>query len=259
MSTMRVATIVPISQLDLIEEQDYHLCLAHLAPKSKSYREFYTRQSQKPGSYVILDNGAAEGASQPIEFLVEAALQIGAHELVLPDVLFDAAATLRSSYTALSYISSQNMDTLNTMVVPQGRTLQEWYRCAEVMMGWPVTCIGISKFLSTKEGYVARLRARGFLEKEWLQEKPHRPRKQVHLLGCNSHVGETLMVASKYSVRGTDSAIAYIFTKAGVSLGLHTSRPKEEIDFFEAEGAVDDTLLRANIRLWTEAFDQWSA
>ncbi len=244
---MQVATILPTRYLWLEADSDYHLCLAHLLHSDPEYANFFKEQSRR-GSYVIMDNGVVEtGEAMPIEELMELADCVEASEIILPDVLRDKDATLGLSEGALIY--AQNHGWCGSiMAVPQGNTPEEWKECLEVMVTWPVTAIGISRFL-VPEVYPNRAEALrdAYDQLTWMD-------KCYHLLGCPGHPQE-IWDAYKVlpqSVRGTDSGIAAIYTEAGLLAEEGHGKPDVELNFSAGDGYAeyDADLLMRNYAWW---------
>ena len=243
---MQVATILPTRYLWLEADSDYHLCLAHLLRHDPEYTDFFADQSRR-GSHVIMDNGVVEtGEAMPIEELMELATHTGATEIILPDVLRDKDATLGLSEQALIY--AQNSGWYGgIMAVPQGDTPEEWRGCFEGMLGWPITAIGISRFL-VPDVYPNRAEAlRDIYDLlTWTD-------KRYHLLGCP---GDPQEIWEAYNVlpgqvRGTDSGIAAIYTEAGLLAEDGHSKPDVELDFRAGDKlGYDSELLIRNWAWW---------
>jgi len=244
---VKVASIVPVSYLYLIQSKNYHMCLAHLANSIPRYADFYKEQAQK-GKFVIMDNGAAEGEQQRVDTLVRLAASINPTELILPDVLYDSEATLDRSYKAIDVVKRSGLE-CRLMAVPQGRTLHEWVGCALEMLQWPVDTIGISKFLNYVLGPYVRLLAIAAI-------LPKLKDKDIHLLGCACDAREVGVINDFFGsrVRGVDSSIAYIYARSGINMhnALRNNIPRSqaEIDFMEE--STDTSLISDNITIWED-------
>ena len=102
---------------------------------SKEYSDFYLpiahqiKESDKDlfqDKYCVLDNGAFElGGSIDEDELLEIAKWLEPNEVVVPDVIHDANATMES---ASRFFSKCPVD-YNYMFVPQGKTWEEWLKC----------------------------------------------------------------------------------------------------------------------------------
>jgi hypothetical protein len=245
---MKAATILPTRYLHIIKDRDYHMALAHLIGKDKEYTDFYTERAKD--GFVMLDNGVIEtGTPMPIATLVRKAGEIGANEIILPDVFKKSDETLEAIYDAMDYVQG-HAPWLNVMAVPQGDAWEEWCNCAQAIIAeFPVHTIGIPKVLTQIGGRDARLNAiRQFHEN--LTEV------DIHLLGCWSNPLELTMIEMEArknnwtNVRGCDSAIAYVYAREGILISA-APRPTGEIHF-DAQDADMDRLLR-NIYIWEEA------
>lgn len=245
---MKAATIVPQNYLHLVAHQPYHLALAHLVGKEGfgHYTNFYRNIGHDPEKFLILDNGLIEGDPRPIEELVNKAAFLHADELVLPDVFQDLMGTLKASYDALNYVRKKS--TVRVMAVPQGSTYENWLICAKEMLEWDIDTLAIPKVVTKMAGRDGRLHALQDLH-DLLEKK----KVDVHLLGCwespleLKYIESFVKTGEAYPVRGVDSAIAYVYARAGLRMS-EAERPPGAIDF-DARDA-DEELLKYNIEMW---------
>lgn len=107
---------------------DYHLILAHEVVKDKEYAEYYSNLGEE--HTIILDNGTVENGSVQVG-LVEEALKILNRKVicVAPDFLGDKDNTLEAS---TEFLKKCNLPEDEVMIVPQGKTWQEWVECFEL-------------------------------------------------------------------------------------------------------------------------------
>jgi len=247
MVKMHVASIVPIPYLNLVKGKLYQMCLAHLALQHDGYADFYRNEKQN-GAFVLLDNGAAENAQPALDLLVRAIEKVQPTEVILPDVIYDSEQTLDRSYRAIHKIK-QHFD-VKLMAVPQGSTVSEWVSCAQAMLTWPISSIGISKFMSYKLGPCIRSTLFHLIERDLEQHHV-----EVHLLGCAYDPREigALNFVSNW-IRGTDSSIPYVYARQGenvyTAVKSNVPRDQNEIDF--TDSSVNAALLAANIRVWED-------
>lgn len=250
MKDFKVAQIVPRSCLDLVKDNHYHMCLAHLVHEENEdrrwsvttdyrYTSFYRRMSDE-GKFVIMDNGAAENAQLGEYELLEMYELIRPTEIVVPDTLLDSADTL---WKMSKFVAAHGDLPYRFMGVPQGKTLTEWIDCANVMMACPrINTIGISKFLNiaTKNPW-ARLDAASAVQT--FAKLSGRNDIEIHLLGCDEGPAIVKKIQQTIPmVRGCDSAFAYIAAKSGQPITADTKRPEGEIDFMHGDcvdGVVD--------------------
>lgn len=258
---MKVATILPQTHLESTRYDSYLMALAHLIdkPGMETYTEFFKEKSKEPGTFIIMDNGLIEGDPRPISELLDKALSIGADELILPDVFRDSLATLNAVNTATDYLVSQGerIQGMGFMAVPQGKTLDEWLDCASMLLNNPlVTCLGIPKVLVDIAGRDGRYDAI-----EALMERVHDLNGvALHLLGCwrtpleVSIIAKGMEIGDLPEIRGVDSAIPYVFARAGLYINEDDRPDSNPIDF--ADGKLEEgSKLEYNILLWRDAVD----
>jgi hypothetical protein len=243
---MNAATIVPEPYLHLIENDTYHMCLAHLIGKVgfEEYTKFYGRIGGRLGKFLIMDNGVVEGDPRPIEELVHKAHGVNADELVLPDMFYDKEATLEIAANALAYVKVTSSK--RTMVVPQGKDFVEWFDCARTMLTWDVDTIGIPKLLVKMLGRDGRLEALEALQ-------PFLGDKDVHMLGCYESPLELKLIENQVRagkikpVRSVDSAIAYVYARSGIKM-CDAERPIGTVNFAAEDADIE--ILKFNIEMW---------
>lgn len=232
MKEFKVAHIVPVSHLEDTVNNQYHMCLAHLVEENDEYAAHFAKMAVE-GKFVLMDNGAAEGAQLKPEALFEMYEEIEPTEIVLPDTLYEPASTIQKSRAFLQMMQDRGIE-YRTMAVPQGRTLEEWAACARIFVkDTRVSAIGVSKFLNiaTKDRYV-RFKACEILG-NLMREYDRMDSLEVHLLGCDEGPLIVKMCQEAYPfVRGCDSAFAYLQAQAGKRMTLRDDRrPDGTIDF----------------------------
>jgi len=256
---MKMASIVPQNYLDMTAESDFHMALAHLVGKAgfEKYTAFFT--NRKKGSFCILDNGVVEGEPMTIADVVDRAILIHADEIILPDVLKDAEATMRDTMNALDYLKERfgSLDALpfKLMVVPQGRDEEDWLQCAKYMVrNLPIHTIGIPKHLNEtcgrRDGRLYAISDLGDLVGAELTNNSI----EIHLLGCATTPLEVLTIAKASEqgiipeVRSCDSAIPYVYARNNLKFSDSDRPDKEPIDF--KLGCCNEMLLAYNILAW---------
>lgn len=229
MKKFKIAQIVPVLHLEQIENNHYHMCLAHLVGDTR-YAKFYERMA-KEGKFVLMDNGAAEGSQLSVEELLKMYALISPTEIVLPDTLNDCVDTLRKT---LAFAHEYKHLPYRFMGVPQGKDFDEWCACVEVMLREPrINSIGVSKFLNiATERDDIRFHACAYIAK--VASELGRRDVEVHLLGCDEGPSMVGQIQELFPiVRGCDSAFAFIATQANVKIDEDTERPEGEIDFID--------------------------
>jgi hypothetical protein len=128
-----VSLIAPADYLERFVAQDpptVHYVAAQRVLANLDYRRFYRTQAEM-GAFLILDNGVFDlGQSISVEDLRRAATMIKAHEIVLPDVINDGAATVSSSSRAAREYH-RLADSVRLCAVVQGATNSDWLHCYE--------------------------------------------------------------------------------------------------------------------------------
>lgn len=269
---MKIALIPPIPNLSLAREGDgIHLLLAHLC-KDQRYVDFYKERSRR-GDYIILDNSAHEhGTGSPMQGLLKLAKRVGAHEVVVPDVLFSMEETLDSAQDTLDWLVTvegwaayRRAGTPRLMLVPQGESLAELSVClVGLLQAWckfvkeapdlvPTPVIGISKDYQVYEGGL-----QGFVAKT---VGPYRGNGifDVHLLGWANDLWATAQIQRSCPwVRSTDSAKPFVYALSKIKLepgGDYPQYPRRKEDYFIAKIEDPEVLeiARANVQVYRAA------
>lgn len=242
--------------------------LSHLMP-DPAYLTFYREQRLK-GSYLVLDNGAHENtAGEAMKDLLLKGWWVRADEIVLPDTLFDHRATVRGAEEALIYLLGPGQEMWpdhqypQLMLVPQGRTRDEWDRCFQDLIAAYVqtqqarpdlfkrsVTIGVSKdYDMWPGGHPALLEhLEGFLE--WMKF-------DVHLLGWASNLTVLEHMSRRFDwIRSTDSAKPFVYAINDIRLrrGESPEYPHRDPDYFEHLMTWQaERLARHNVRVFQEA------
>lgn len=255
---MQVATIVPQNYLHLIENDEYFMCLGNLigAPGMERYTEFYSRKARE-GKFIIMDNGLIENDPRPLSELATKAGQLGASEMVMTDVFMDKEKTLAAIHDGFSQLDPKTAPRL--MLVAQGKSIEEWVSCAQEIIrdhGHFEYTIGVPKVLTTFGGRDGRLVA----IQQLLEVCPVARHCTFHLLGCWTTPLEVTMIDKMVisndrwpRIRGVDSAIPFVYARAGKKI-THQDRPDSEPINFK-ETVVNEGLLKYNISQWRLAAD----
>lgn len=248
--------IPPVPELEryAVGHGSIHLLLSHLTA-IPGYTEFYADRSEA-GDYLILDNSAHEhGKGNSMATLLEEAHALGAHEVVVPDVLFDASGTVESARQALSWLRSEEgvedykcARSPRLMLVPQGNTATEWSWCLNSLLtvyeqlylgssrlNHSPPVIGISKDYYNWKGGLSSLITKYVLPH---REDGHR-NLDVHCLGWPNDLWCLASVTRQHSwVRSTDSAKPFVYAKNRILLepgGKIPEYPRRDPNYFMEE------------------------
>ena len=207
---MKYAIITPPTGLPLVKEFNlgYHFVLSQYCT-DPVYKEFY-REAHSRGHFIIVDNGAAElGASIDIATVTQVADDLGADEIILPDVLDDCAKTLEYTERALEFVPVKRR-----AMCPQGGNWFEWLLCAKKMVDWGCATLCVAKRYERFPGgrpYALQM----IMERGWHKTC------NIHLLGC--YENPLREIARAYhtfpGIRGVDTGAAIAYAQAGADLG----------------------------------------
>jgi len=255
---MKAALIPPRGYYNSALQSDYHLMLAQII--DPDYVDLY--DARVGDNFVIMDNGAAEGTMVRDVVLLTRAARMCVDEVVLPDVMCNAEATIARSkefWTTVDVLD--NRDVINRSqfsymgVVQSQGSLGELIQCVEAFTEMDqVSTLGIPRHLVDKDKYARA----NFLS--WLRGHGYNERFEVHLLGTNRlWPQEVSFVAQEHSwVRGVDSSLPYNYAIAGVELNSKfvsnggIVRPEE---YFDTVRKIDTELLQTNI----DTFMRWAS
>lgn len=235
MIAIKLALIAPYAHANVIQHTDYQLLLPQCLHNPR-YEAAY-RKARRNGSYLILDNGIAEGIETSPTILTEVADRYMVNEVVVPDTLGDAVETLKQAFTFMNWSS----DAFNYMGVVQGSTFGECFDCIYGFSSMAyITTLGIPRHLLTKLGEDARIRIVAHIRKQYDD------RFYLHLLGTNPDSMDELTGYGRlyrmYGVRGIDTSAPFNYSLAGVSLAaakhIAVSRPQNYFDLH-----IDDSEL----------------
>lgn len=188
----------------------YHLVLAQYVRSDPKYVDFYKERHER-GDFIMIDNGAAEDVRLSVHELVAAAKDVGADEIVLPDVLGDKNATLEQT---LHDITRNAVPTRMRAVCPQGESIGEWIECLQIIkdsMEFATICV--PKHLERFEGGRRKVL-------EWLTEHYYHDRYNIHLLGVWGDPFTEMMKLKPFVsiVRGIDTALPFALAQNSIEL-----------------------------------------
>ena len=168
---------------------------------------------------------------------------IGCQEMVLPDKIYDAEATVRLSGAAIRKVQKE-LPGLKLMAVPHGKSMEEWKACVYAMLLWDVSTIGISKFIAPK---IFPSRVGALLTVPRLIEG----NKEIHLLGYTGVKGEIVEIEKCFPgrIRGVDSSIPTLYAQIGKEME-DSGRPVVELNL---DAMPNEDLLKRNIKRWKES------
>jgi hypothetical protein len=248
---MKLAYIPPVSLLDITYKTKYQLMLPHLTSNS-TYAAAYYYHCYDKDTFVILDNGVAEGEDVSFDHLMSIANSWHVDEIVLPDILTDLEGTItKAEEFAADYSArvGQEWDDFRFMFVLQGKTIEEVYRAAKWAdrQDW-ISTVGIPRHLLTTLGdYRVRIKIANDIQAMGV-------RKDIHFLGGNP-VSTTEVrslsdprITNQAFVRGMDTSMPFNYAFKGRTLdsSVETSRPDNYFDRLAEE--FDPDALEMNLK-----------
>jgi hypothetical protein len=200
---------------------DYHLLLAHDVAVDPGYKRFFDRLHNR---IVIMDNSVIElGNAVDVGMIQKACDAVCPTTIVLPDVLLDARETYRRCSIALIKWREAFAPFLakapgingspGFMIVPQGKTIQEWAWCAECFaFEENINFWGIPRNLvaqvGTRRDAIAIARALN-------------PSRAIHLLGFSDNIVDDVICARNPYVMGIDSAVPLRAASEGKKISMN--------------------------------------
>lgn len=234
----KFAPVCPARILDQMSSYacgNYHLLLAHdVAADSDAYREALVGLNV---ATIIMDNSVIElGSSVDLGVIKKASQAVKCTSIVLPDVLLDAHATVESCKQALQTWPSTLGDA-NFMIVPQGKTIQEWAWCAQQFASEPkVNMWGIPRNLVGQIGS-----RRDAIEIAHALNSERR----IHLLGFSEDHCDDVICAKNPKVEGIDSAVPLRLASYGEAISFKAcDRPRGDWwDVAEFNELMDENVI----------------
>lgn len=214
----KFAPVAPIRILEQFSKQhilgEYHLLLAHDIVASELNRAAYHEVfgQRKWDGTVILDNSVIElGTAVDLDEIATAAEACRANVIVLPDVLENGDATVDSITDAYGEWASRFDDVLGIdnylfMIVPQGKTIEQFTECARVLYDFMEEyeqriMWGIPRNLVKLHG----TRKLGINAIQEIDDMAHP--FPIHLLGFSDNIADDIACAKIAGVGGIDSAV----------------------------------------------------
>lgn len=204
---MKFSLIAPPYYSPLVKEQAFNLVLAQYYLRQPKYAAMINRARDRH-AFIMLDNGAAEGKQVPFYSLMEAANDMDADEVVLPDVIKDCDATIEAH---LNKDVLRSIPPKHRAICPQGSTWDEWTNCLHYLgtvMEYQFATICIPKHLETLEG------GRGYAMEVLMRHQLHLSH-HIHWLGFSENpILEARNACAWRHVRSLDSGAPIAWAQA---------------------------------------------
>lgn len=252
---MKLALIPPIEQLYMVNStRTYHLMLAHLVVNYPDYKKFYTYVNDD--EFLILDNGAAEGATVSWDELVELAEGFAPDEVVFPDVMGEMSATLNLFVDCWNKWQALEVS-WDPMVVVQGQTNKECqdfiHQIADISGGY--VTLGIPRHLLKRTGdkFIRANLA------SWAKSQGYDG--AIHALGASSFWPEEIgYLQTTGFFRGMDTSMPFVYAMNNLTYPQAPFGPDEEpqrpANYFEGSTTVQvHDLMTRNVEAMEKYID----
>lgn len=220
---MKFYAIPPNKHLDMMDNGDSYFCLAHHFLRDSEYKQYFLDiRKNKPDSFILLDNSAAEESLVTEEVLLEIVKELRPNEVIAPDALFDKTQTLNNFHNFVRKMNGFGLLThTSVFACPQGSTKGEWLECYQQMSTHPdVSCIGLSKIAVPKCWNNATGDTMiGVSRNQCVQELRDRNIliKPLHLLGMGEHTEFEYYLTNKVpNIRSSDSCYTVLAAINGI-------------------------------------------
>lgn len=248
---MKAALIPPKGLETLALQSRFHLALA--VPElmmRKAYVKTYQR-AVRLGDYVVLDNGAAEGTCASHSEIRSYSAEVGAQEIVLPDVLYKSNETLQQ----VKWYLDDRPPVGPKMAVAQGTDIRAIKNLIRRYKEWEqITCIGIPRHLTaTLDRRAVRIELANWIAEEF------GTRFEIHMLGATATWLPEIKHIAKYAshVRSIDTSMPFTYALAGLKLSETGNVVQRPANYFEVDHStrVRAQLVHDNIKTYMEWAD----
>lgn len=210
---MKFFTLPPVSNLELMDLGTAgHFCLAHLYLTDPDYRSHFLHIRQRPNSFILLDNGAAEHSLVSQDVLLRIVEELKPDEVIAPDVLNNYLQTILNLHSFIKAMEDKGLHQhTNIFFCPQGDNMKEWMKSyIHGLETAQVATIGLSKialphcmFKAKDDTMIATSRSLTLIALDALSLIT----KPIHLLGAETPL-EFLEDLAYSKVRSTDSCLS---------------------------------------------------
>lgn len=225
--------IIPTHELVVLASlSDYHLVLPNEVEASTGYFTFY---KQLPtGSHIILDNGVAEGLKPNIDLMYTVAEDLQVDEIVVPDVMGSADATIEAIRDFQSTAWSHPNYTY--MGVAQGCSMKDVIHCIAFIANlapW-IKVLALPRILVKEIHQDVRINLARWVNKTF----PGRF-EAIHCLGASDYVLEPIALAHDGLVRGIDTSYPIVAALHDIDIDQehkYISRPENYFKMHTLDG-----------------------
>jgi hypothetical protein len=240
-------------------QSDFHLVLAQITEVNYISSYMYGPDDD---DFIVLDNGAAEGNMVGMGELLQRAVAYAADEIVLPDVIGNAEATINlvkdAMYQWRNHPVGAQVPVRAMAVVQSSGASSEWQECIKAFEKIDaIKTLGIPRHFLDKDKWMRHQVV------SWIKGMGLDERFEVHLLGTNPKwCTEVSFMAKNHPwIRSVDSSLPYNYAIAGVPLTdtMNRSIPISRVkDYFTKERTYDQNQ-RALVIDNINTFMRWAS
>jgi hypothetical protein len=192
--SLKISHEVPLCFLkESLEWNDYQYVLPHLTDQYPQYKTHMLEYREKPGSFIICDNGLFEGVTHTTEDLLEKINLIKPNIFIVPDAWNDATTTLVNAKSWIINYKQYLPKETNLMAVCQGKTMGELITTYQTLVDLGYTHIAFNHssiaYEKEYESSIPKLKKQMYGRMELIRRlvEKNTIRKDIyhHLLGCS--------------------------------------------------------------------------
>lgn len=259
---MKISHEVPLCFLkESLKWNDYQYVLPHLIDQYPQYKTHMLEYREKPGSFIICDNGLFEGVLHSTGDLISKINLIRPNIFIVPDAWNDSNTTILNAKAWLGLISNRHIPKeTNLMAVCQGESLNELITTYQTLVDLGYNHIAFNhSSCAYQEMYptfagTAPLKAQMYGRMEFIRKlvQTNTIRTDIyhHLLGC-SLPQEFNAYKDWEFIKSVDTSNPILVGAEGVRYsdsGINF-KPKEKLEhYFENDltGKIEDIIFNVN-------------
>jgi hypothetical protein len=258
---MKVSHEVPLCFLkESLEWNDYQYVLPHLIDQYPQYKTHMLEYREKPGSFIICDNGLFEGVTHTTDDLIDKINLIRPDIFIVPDAWNDSTTTIRNAKSWIINGKPILPEDTGLMAVCQGESLGELITTYQTLVDLGYTHIAFNhSSCAYQEMYptfsgTQPLKAQMYGRMEFIRRLVEKDtiRKDVyhHLLGCS--------LPQEFNAYKDWDFIKSVDTSNPILVGAEGKRytdngidwkPKEKLEYYfekDLSGQINDIIFNVH-------------
>ncbi len=247
---MKISHEVPLCFLkESLKWNDYQYVLPHLIDQYPQYKTHMLEYREKPGSFIIMDNGLFEGVTHTIEDLLDKINLIRPNIFIVPDAWNDLTTTLVNAKSWMLNYKQIIPNDVNLMAVVQGKDMNELITTYQTLIDLGYNHIAFNhSSIAYKDRYpmnqplYAQMYGRMELIRKLVETDTIKKSVHHHLLGCS--LPQEFMAYGDFDfIKSVDTSNPILVGAEGVRYGDSGIdwKPKEKLEFY-FEKNLDDKI-----------------